>query len=229
MSAFVWMSVSFPATAAAKESARASNKPSAANARASSAFTSATRSRISWAKLSAFVWMSVSFPATAVAKESARSFNKPSAVIARASSSSMLSCNVSAAVVNCPNDARWPAAVASAADTFPVAETSPVTLTSAPSVVSPETLRVEPIVTAPSKSDVWYTSKEVASKSPIVPAGETKLLVTSMFWMFASSASIVCASTASNDEVLAWICAEPKSTKDQPASRFTVPEPLSSK
>ena len=91
---------------------------------------------------SAFVWMSVSFPATAVANESARSFNNPSAVIARASSASMFSCNVSAASVNCPNDARWFAAVASAAETLPETVTLPVTPTLAPSVVSPETLRV---------------------------------------------------------------------------------------
>ena len=80
--------------------------------------------------------------------------------------SSMFSWSESAAVVNCPNDARCVAAVASEAVTFPDTVTSPVTLALAPSVVSPATFRVEfkvvapvtatvePAVTAPCKSDV---------------------------------------------------------------------------
>ena len=83
------MSESLPATAVANESARASNKPSAAIARVASLeiAVALVETPVAFVEMfPAFVEMSESLPATAVAKESARSSNKPSAAKARASS-----------------------------------------------------------------------------------------------------------------------------------------------
>ena len=96
--------------------------------------------------------------------------------------SSMFSWSESAAVVNCPNDARWVEAVASEAVTFPDTVTSPVTLTLAPSVVSPATFRVPAIVAFPPTLRLSFTSASPAHKSSIFASGEVRLFVICAFW-----------------------------------------------